>query len=174
MFGKVDCRACSSRRARTDKQLGVYIQDDWAVNEHLTLNLGVRWDYEKNPAYLDYCTPANVVDAINAPNSGSNGPTVDQSYAQSLALGGININDYISTGNNRTAPKDEFQPRFGFSYDLGGDEQHVIFGGIGRAYDRNLFDYLSWRQTKRCPLPQINFENSDRDQRLRPVPRPMA
>ncbi len=28
----------------SDKQFGSYIQDDWAVNDHLTLNLGVRWD----------------------------------------------------------------------------------------------------------------------------------
>ena len=24
---------------------GIYVQDDWRVNNHLTLNLGVRWDY---------------------------------------------------------------------------------------------------------------------------------
>src|SRR5690606_40294719 len=32
-----------------NKQFGIYIQDDWEVNEHLTLNLGVRWDYEETP-----------------------------------------------------------------------------------------------------------------------------
>src|SRR5262249_41259798 len=36
----------------SNKQFGTYIQDDWAVNEHLTLNLGVRWDYEETPSYL--------------------------------------------------------------------------------------------------------------------------
>ncbi|HSE11638.1 MAG TPA: TonB-dependent receptor, partial [Rudaea sp.] len=77
-----------------NKQFGTYIQDDWAVNEHLTLNLGVRWDYEESPAYLDYVTPANVVAALNGPNPDPNAPP-GQTYAQALALGGVNINDYI-------------------------------------------------------------------------------
>jgi hypothetical protein len=39
--------------------------------------------------------------------------------------------------------KDAIQPRLGFSYDLFGDQRHVIFGGAGRAYDRNMFDYMA-------------------------------
>ena len=135
-----------------DKQLGMYMQDDWAVNDKLTLNLGVRWDYERNPSYLNYVTPANVVAALNGPNPDPNAPP-GQTYAQALALGGVNVNDYISTGHNRKAQKNEFQPRLGFSYDLNGDEQHVIFGGAGRAYDRDLYDYLQLEQTKSA-LPQ--------------------
>jgi outer membrane receptor protein involved in Fe transport len=143
----------------SDKQLGAYIQDDWAVNDKLTLNLGVRWDYEKNPSYLNYVTPANVVAAYNSPNPDPNAPA-GQTYAQALALGGVNVNDYISNGHNRKAQKNEFQPRFGFSYDLDGDERHVIFGGAGRAYDRDLYDYLQVEQTK-SSLPQSTVFFSD-------------
>ncbi|MEO9079071.1 MAG: hypothetical protein ABI268_07125, partial [Rhodanobacter sp.] len=49
--------------------------------------------------------------------------------------------------------KNEIQPRLGFSYDVNADEAHVFFGGIGRAYDRNLYDYLQVEQTK-SSLPQ--------------------
>ncbi|HET8763719.1 MAG TPA: hypothetical protein VFM52_00710, partial [Rhodanobacter sp.] len=42
----------------------------------------------------------------------------------------------------------EWQPRVGFSYDINGDEAHVIFGGIGRSYDRNLYESLQVEQTK--------------------------
>ncbi len=129
----------------SDKQFGTYIQDDWAVNDHLTLNLGVRWDYEETPSYLNYVTPANVVAALNSQAPGAPAGTT---YAQTLALGGVNVNDYISTGHNRHAPKNEFQPRLGFSYDINGDEAHVIFGGIGRSYDRNLYESLQVEQTK--------------------------
>jgi outer membrane receptor protein involved in Fe transport len=130
-----------------DRQIGWYVQDDWAVNDKLTLNIGLRWDIEKNPSYLDFVTPANVVAALNAPNPDPNAPS-GQTYAQALALGGIDINDYISTGNNRKAYKNEWQPRFGFSYDIDGDEKRVIHGGAGRAYDRDLYDYLQLEVTK--------------------------
>ncbi|WHZ19456.1 MAG: OmpA-related protein [Rhodanobacteraceae bacterium] len=130
-----------------DQQFGLYAQDDWAVNEHLTFNIGVRWDYEKNPSYLNWVTPANVVNALlNGHDPNNTNPS--ETYAQQLAAGGININDYISTGNNRKAYKGEWQPRVGFSYDINGDQKHVIFGGAGRAYDRDLYNYLQLEQTK--------------------------
>ncbi len=132
------------------KQFGIYVQDDWAVNDKLTLNLGVRWDYEKNPAYTGFVTPQNVVDALYSQDP--NAPA-GQTYAQSLANGGVNVADYISNGHNRKNFKGEWQPRLGFSYDINGDEQHVIHGGAGRAYDRNLFDYLQLETTK-AALPQ--------------------
>jgi hypothetical protein len=110
--------------ARSDNtQLGVYLQDDWAVTRKLT-----RWDYEKTPAYLDHVTPANVIAAINSQDPFA---PIGQTYAQTLAKGGLNINDYISTGHNRSAPTDEIAPRFGVSYDINGDQQHVVFGGAG-------------------------------------------
>jgi outer membrane receptor protein involved in Fe transport len=140
-----------------DKQIGGYIQDDWAVNDHLTLNLGVRNDYESSPSYQNFVTPANLVAALNSPYPGAtNGIT----YAQALALGGVNLNNYISNGHNRSAFKNEWQPRLGFSYDLDGDEQHVIFGGAGRAYDRQLFETLSLETTKLgLAEPNVYFQN---------------
>ena len=128
-----------------DKQFGTYIQDDWQVDDHWTFNLGVRWDYEETPSYLNYVTPESVIGAINSQDP--NAPA-GQTYAQTLAKGGVNINDYISTGSNRHAQKNEIQPRLGFSNDLFGDEEHVIFGGWGRSYDRNLYESLQVEQTK--------------------------
>ena len=143
-----------------DTQLGVYLQDDWAPTEKLTLNLGVRWDYETTPAYLDHVTPAGVIAAFNTQDP--NAPA-GQTYAETLAKGGININDYISNGHNRNAPTDEIQPRFGVSYDLNADQKHVVFGGAGRSYDRDLFDYLQLEETKSAlPQDQIFFNVPER------------
>lgn len=167
VFGKVNSGLPLSAKS-DNKQFGVYFQDDWAVNQHLTLNLGIRWDYEKTPSFENYHTLDSIVAALNQlyPDPGANGnpdlqlprPTPGETYAQALALGGININDYISTGNNRKAPTDQIAPRLGFSYDVNADEKHVFFGGIGRAYDRNLFDRLQLENSKNAlSEPTINF-----------------
>ncbi len=112
-----------------NKQFGIYIQDDWDVTEKLTLNLGVRWDYEEIPSYTDYRLDPAIATALRG---WTNIRNTD-----------YNIEDYISNGRNRDSFKGAWQPRLGFSYDLSGDQRHVIFGGAGRAYDRNLFDYMA-------------------------------
>ena len=143
-------------------QLGLYIQDDWAQTDKLTWNLGVRWDYERTPAYTNYKTPANVIAALNAPNPDPTAPA-GQTYAQALALGGVNVNDYISTGSNRSPYAGEIQPRLGFSFDMDADQRHVIFGGYGRSYDRDLFDYLQLEETKSSlPESTIFFNQPER------------
>ena len=145
-----------------NQQFGVYIQDDWAMTSQLTWNLGVRWDYEKTPSYLDYQTPANVIAALNAPNPDQSFMG-GQTYAQALALGGVNINDYISNGHNRKADTGEIQPRLGFSFDINSDQKHVVFGGYGRSYDRDLYDYLQLEQTKTSlPISTIFFNAPER------------
>ena len=125
--------------AYSNKQFGIYLQDDWAVTKQLELNLGVRWDYETNMLNNDYVTPADRVAAVNQLDTRAGAPA-GQTYAQSIAKGGININDYIATGS-RKAFKGAFQPRIGFSYDLTGDRNNVVFGGFGRAYDRAMANH---------------------------------
>ncbi len=118
----------------SSKQLGLYIQDDWEATDRLTLNLGLRWDYERTPSYENHVTPESLVTRLRAyPNI--NNANVD-----------YDIEDYISTGSNRSAFKGAWQPRLGFSYDLTGDERAVVFGGAGRSYNRNQFDTLSYEQ----------------------------
>lgn len=118
----------------SNKQFGIYLQDDWDVTDRLQLNLGLRWDYEKIPSYEDHVTPADLAATLQA-YAPVHQPGVD-----------YNINNYISNGSNRKSAKDQWQPRLGFSYDLTGDERHVIFGGAGRSYSRNQFDYVSFEQ----------------------------
>ncbi|HKN77650.1 MAG TPA: TonB-dependent receptor, partial [Lysobacter sp.] len=137
----------NTRDITTDaKQFGIYFQDDWQVTEHLMLNLGLRYDYEKNEGFENWVTPQNIADALRAwPNV--HGPNVD-----------YNIENYISNGNNRSTDSNNWQPRLGFSYDLNADERHVIFGGAGRTYDRNLWDYLQLEQSKfSFPQYEIRF-----------------
>ncbi|CAN5902850.1 TonB-dependent receptor [soil metagenome] len=139
-----------------NKQLGLYFQDDWAVTKQLELNLGVRWDYETNMLNDNYVTPADRVAALfslepvqaNGTSAGRGASPAGlpvspgQTYDQSLAKGGINIRDFISTGNNRKAFTGAIQPRLGFSFDVNGDKNTVVFGGVGRAYDRTIADQV--------------------------------
>jgi len=110
--------------------IGLYAQDDWQITDKLELNIGIRWDYEDNAANNDWVTPANIRDTLNRIQAL---PAYDfPSY--------FNPADYISDGD-RDAFTGAFQPRIGFSYDVFGDEQTVVFGGAGRYYDRLGFNF---------------------------------
>lgn len=122
-------------------QIGLYAQDDWDVLRQLQLNLGVRWDVETNMLNNGYVTPADRVAALNAPDTRTfDGQTAapGQTYAQSLAKGGVNIADYIADGHSRKTYLGAIAPRLGFAYDLLGDKSTVVFGGYGRSYDRTM------------------------------------
>jgi outer membrane receptor for ferrienterochelin and colicin len=136
----IEDRNISSR----NKQFGIYLQDDWEVNDRLTLNLGLRYDYEDSPGFTDFETPAALAAALRGWSN--------------LQNADYDIEDYISNGRNRDVDDDNWAPRFGFSYDINADQRHVIFGGAGRSYDRNLFDYLALEQSKSTfPSYEFNF-----------------
>lgn len=147
-----------------NRMLGLYAQDDWQVNRQLEVNYGIRWDYETDPLNKRYVTPADRVTAIFALDQTRWGitPPPGQTYAQSLARGGINIRDFISTGTSRKTFKGAFQPRLGFSYDLRGDRNTVVFGGWGRAYDRAMANHaLDERQKNAAPGGEIWLIKND-------------
>ena len=138
-----EAAVAATRVKYKNKQLGLYVQDDWKLSKQLELNLGVRWDYETNPLNNDYVTPASLVAALNKVDIPRYGitPAAGQTYAQSLAKGGVNINDYISTGSNRKAFYGAIAPRVGLSFDLNGNTQTVLYAGYGRAYDRTMANH---------------------------------
>lgn len=103
-----------------NNQFGVYAQDDWTVNSRLTVNLGLRWDYETNGLDNDYVTPALV----------------------RTELGNLFPSNFFTDGNDRPAYKNAFQPRVGFAYDLSGKGTTVFFGGYGRYVDRVEYNAL--------------------------------
>lgn len=140
---KIDVAVAPAGVSFKNKQFGLYFQDDWRLNKQLELNLGLRWDYEDNALNDNYVTPADRVAALFAPDVTRSNitPAPGQTYAQSLAKGGIDIAQYIADGKSRKAFTGAWQPRVGFSYDLKGDRSSVIFGGAGRAYDRAMANH---------------------------------
>ena len=142
-------------------QFGVYIQDDWDVTDRLTLNLGIRWDYEETPSYLDFVTPQDVINAV----SPANYPNI---YFDNVEY---DINDYITDGTQRSAFKGAFQPRLGFTYQIMDQGRLVLFGGYGRSYDRNQFDFLAQEQSINAYSTRtFNFITGDPNNTCNPSP----
>jgi outer membrane receptor protein involved in Fe transport len=133
-FGDTDPRIESD-----NFQFGIYAQDDWDVTDRLTVNFGVRWDYERTPAFLNYKHNQAVVDLVTGVTIN---PATGLPAYPNLLNADYDINDFISTGSEREAFKGAIQPRIGFSYDIDGDRRWVLFGGYGRSYDRNQFDFI--------------------------------
>jgi outer membrane receptor protein involved in Fe transport len=125
-YGFGDPRATS-----TNVQLGIYAQDDWQVDDRLTLNLGLRWDVETNPLNNNYKTPDNVraaATALAATVADHNGPDY------------FRVDNYLTDGTQRPIYLGEIQPRIGASYDIFGDQHTVAFAGAGRYFDRTTFN----------------------------------
>jgi hypothetical protein len=103
----------------TNYQLGFFAHDDWRIGSRLTLNLGVRWDYESDMLNNDHVTPESARLAA--------APFVDTSL-------------FTTDGDDRPPFYGAWAPRAGFSYDLTGRGGTVLFGGWGRYYDRVLYN----------------------------------
>jgi hypothetical protein len=102
-----------------------FIQDDWKITKSLTLNLGLRWDYE-SPATERYNRMLIGLD-LNAAS-----PIAAQ--AQGLSLKGAA--QFAGIGGNGTgsfAPdRNNFGPRIGAAYSL--HDKWVFRGGYGLYY----------------------------------------
>ena len=131
----------------TNTQVGAYLQDDWSPTKRLTINLGVRWDYESHMMNYDYVTPKNVVDTVTRYNSQFPTP--------------LDLNRYFSTGSNRKPFYGAFQPRLGFSYAVDEASKTTIFGGAGIYYDRTLFD-VAVDETQKIAHPTYTIQFAPR------------
>jgi outer membrane receptor protein involved in Fe transport len=114
-------------RAFRVKDFSAFVQDDFKVNERLTLNLGLRYDFYGLPAdsqnrlvnfvpeqYRLGAPPNGVVQAEGGQLAGV--PTVTKTLAET--------------------DKNNFSPRVGFAYRLDKAGNLVLRGGYGIYYDR--------------------------------------
>jgi hypothetical protein len=116
-----------------------WFQDDWRVNRRLTLNLGLRWDFNV-PANERYnrmnrgfdLTLTNPVDKLIDRTKFPGFPTV----LGGLLFAGVNGQPRNAAETYRKA----VQPRFGFAYQL--SSKLVMRGGWGRYYSNPSNSYL--------------------------------
>ena len=98
--------------ANNSQEDAVFGQDDWRVNNRLTLNLGLRWDLLTWPS---------EVQGRQSSLDLANGTILEAS--QNGVPSAIRNQDYL-----------DFAPRIGFAYDLSGNGRSAIHGGYGIFY----------------------------------------
>jgi len=121
--------------------LDAFVQDDLKLTSRLTLNLGVRWEYDgwptvTNGLYSDIWP--TLVQAVPLPPTLAQGGTlagfvVPSNYSGSLPAGVYRNSNQSPTPNG--SPKDKFAPRVGFAWQPTGSSKWVARGGFGMFYD---------------------------------------
>ena len=133
-----------------------YVQDDWKVNDRLTLNLGLRYEfiaipYEEQNGFIwpDFSAPGGALYIANAKTAAAYGGV--NPLAPSTKL-------YVpSPGGERgpgPAAKNDFAPRLGFAYRIFGDNKTVLRGGFGKYYDSIEDNELDQQNVN--PFPTIS------------------
>ncbi len=116
--------------------IALFAQDDWRVTRNLTLNLGLRWDYDTDATGTS--PPYGP-----CPNLTSE-PTVPCTWV----AGVIDIAHHPDRKN--------FGPRIGFAYDPFGHGKTVIRGGFGIYYDRIVFEVPGYQRVQNDRALTIN------------------
>ena len=115
-----------SVRAHRQNMQFAFFQDDWKATRNLTLNLGIRLE-----------TVGGITEASGRLSNLNLNCTDSMGAAGTGPLGCIQVVDKTFGRNNN------WGPRFGFAYDLGGKGKTVIRGGYGIAYDFNFFNPIT-------------------------------
>ena len=106
---------------------GLYFQDDWRVSRKLTLNLGLRYD-----PYFPWKETKGRIEIFN-PSAYAAGVTSSVYTGAPPGLlfpGDPGVPQYGNKSNYKN-----FEPRFGFAYDLQGNGKTSVRGGFGMFYD---------------------------------------
>ena len=115
----------------------LFFQDDWKVKSNFTLNLGLRWEYNKGLT--------DTRDGVAALRPGQQSVIFPDAPAGLVYPGdaGISRSTYGEDWNN-------FAPRFGFAWDILGNGRLALRGGYGLFYDLHNFD-LAFEMTRTLP-----------------------
>jgi Carboxypeptidase regulatory-like domain len=160
--------------------MNAYVQDDYKVSSRLTLNLGVRWEY--NGALTDKYgnltqTWVSRIQAVPLPPSVPtlSGPGVSQWVVPSNYTSfypkppdGVLINS-SDTPQRKPAPLSNFGPRIGFAYQV--NSKLVVRGGAGIFYDRVGADRIIYAVEQGNPYSAtVDFNTPNKQTLANPFP----
>jgi hypothetical protein len=123
-----------------------YVTDDWRVNTHLTLNAGIRWDFQAPVTELRNRLVNLTVGpgfATTLPVCGT-APVGDQTCALASQAG---LPNALVRPNYR-----EFQPRIALAWRPTAKGQTVVRAGYGLYYNTSVFQPLANRMSQQAPL----------------------
>ncbi len=118
------------------KYISPFFQDDWRVRSNLTINLGLRFEYE-TPASERYGRTVNGFDtSVQSPIAGAAIVAYAQNPIPQIPAGQFNVPGGLTfaTRGNPAAYQTEshiFSPRFGFAWSPKAMQNTVIRGGFG-------------------------------------------
>ena len=107
-----------SVRQNRVKNLFAFFQDDWKVTRNLTLNLGIRYERAGGPTEV-----GSLISNLNLDNR------------QAFGRAGAGPLGLLETGKPSFRSNNNWGPRMGFAWNVGGNQKTVIRGGYGIAYD---------------------------------------
>lgn len=110
-----------------------YVQDDWKIRRDLTLNLGLRWDFETGTASPQQQVTTFDFDAASPLQGRLNLTNLDPAVA-ALNPGIRNLPGDLSfpEGAQTKTNKNRFAPRLGFAYSF--DNKTTLRGGLGMFF----------------------------------------
>ena len=142
LLGLTTSTSRSPLSPRIYDRTGIYAgfaQDDWKVTSHLTLNIGLRYEYNV-PTFEKYNTLSNF----------------NPSTGQIDVAGRNNVPAELWNSN----PSD-FEPRFGFSWQPGASSRTVVRGGYGIFYNAPALNNVnSGPQQSNAPFVSAQTFNS--------------
>jgi hypothetical protein len=129
----------ASNFADMSKLYAPFFQDNWKGTRRLTLNLGVRYEFESaeteryNRAVMGFNPSATQPWAQQVQANYAANPTPEIATSQFLLTGGLTYPSVNGHGQGLyQADKNNIMPRVGFSYQLGAST--VIRGGFGSYF----------------------------------------
>lgn len=105
-------------------------QDNWKVNNRLSLDLGLRWEPWAPPHFVG---PFNAISEIS---DSAFAAGVHSTVFPNAPPGLLFYGDKGVPRGGTNADYSNFSPRVGFAYDISGDQKMVLRGAYGIFYDQ--------------------------------------